>query len=66
MEFKLKEGWGEYFMSGLFAGLFFFFLLLFYVIGVFGKLKFLDILVAIVVVLASVVLFIMGCRVKKT
>lgn len=63
MEFKLKDGWFDYFFSGFFAGIFLMVLTMFQlrpdVIDVGGFVN------GVVVVLASVVAFIMGCRVKK-
>jgi len=63
VKFKLKEGWWHYFWSGALFGFFIVFLILFNVFP--ESVTFRDILLTIIAVVASMFVFLMGCRVKK-
>ena len=62
MEFALKEGWLEYFVSGFLAGLFVCILL---IIQELSEVRFNDIVYLLIDFAGSVSIFILGCKVKK-
>ena len=62
MEFELKDGWWDYFFSGVFAGLFAMIVML---VQVFESVGIRQFLMGVVFALLSVAIFLNGCRVKR-